>query len=194
MNAKLGKSDMLAQSRWLNSVSEKDFYITEEIVRNGEFKKGVFASAENSEFLQGVRGLEDLRKYKVISNNKWSVDWRTLESLELPRINATSLLTMYRMINTGRADYLLEEFRSKDSFSNTFEGVTLVAVKNLTVVLQGSRHFVVSKKSKKGERIFAALEKGIRSLRKKKLIEKAYFESGFYNERIAGWRTIEVKE
>lgn len=185
-----GELDMSAQSRWLSSINPEIFYISQPIVRKGEFKKGIFG-LESNKALFKVDSLEKLREFTALSSQNWTVDWRTIKELGLPVENSNGQIQMmYQMINKKRADYVLGEFRSADSFSNEFDGVTLTAVPNITLVLNESRHFIVSKNSPNAKKIFEALEKGIDILRSQGTIERAYFESGFYNNKVKNWKVL----
>lgn len=185
-----GKLDMAAQSRWFSSIDPEKFHASQAIVRNGEFKKGIFGLASNKALFE-VDSLEKLRKFEALSSKRWTVDWKTIKDLKLPVTDSTGQIPkMYQMVNKKRADYVLAEFRSTDSFHNEFDGITLTAVPNITLVLNASRHFIVSKKSPNEKVIFETLEKGIDILRSKGAIEKAYYQSGFYNEKVKDWKVI----
>jgi len=188
--AKSGAIDIVGESRWLDSVSSDDFYISEPILRKGEFKKGIFGLADNQALFQ-VNNLNDLRKLTAISSKKWTVDWQTLESLNLGKIDSLGDVgKMYQMVEKGRGDYIIDSFRSGTIAQNTLNDVELESVPKLAIQLESSRHFVVSKKSPKAQEVFNALEKGIKLLRGQGLISRAYVESGFIHQDVQNWKVL----
>jgi hypothetical protein len=65
-----------------------------------------------------------------------------------------------------------------------------VPINNLKMFLPDTRHFVVSKRHPEGKAVFQALNKGLEILRINGTIEKALKQSGFINEKVTDWQTI----
>lgn len=165
----------LADAHALN----KDVYISEAVIRNGEYIAGIYTSITNHKTL-AIKTIEDLKELTAVSTPQWRTDWKTIESLPLKKIvREDSWLSMARMVNLQWIDFLLMPFNSTPDQSFTMDRIHLVPVKNIGVLLKDSRHFVISKNHPRGEEAFIAMNKGLKVLRKKGAIKKAYLEAGF---------------
>ncbi|MCP4321002.1 MAG: hypothetical protein GY787_03950, partial [Alteromonadales bacterium] len=72
----------------------------------------------------------------------------------------------------------------------TPEGVHLVPVPDIKIGLQGTRHFAVSKRHPKGKEVIKALDAGIKLMKEQGIVDKAYSDSGFFNEKVKHWNKI----
>jgi hypothetical protein len=75
---------------------------------------------------------------------------------------------------------MLIPFTSSPNQSFVKDKINLVPVKHVAILLKDSRHFVISKAHPQGESAFIALNKGLKILRAKGMISKAYTEAGFF--------------
>jgi len=169
-------------SYWLSdatALSEK-LYISDTLIRNGEYVAGIYTSPKNAKAL-AVTSLSDLETLTAVSTPKWRTDWATLQALNLKDlVREDEWLGMARMVDLQWIDFLLMPFHSSSDRSYTMQNIHLVPVEGVAIVLNDSRHFVVSKQHKHGQEAIKALNKGLKILRKNKSIEKAYTEAGFF--------------
>ncbi len=155
-------------------------YISDAVIRNGEYVAGIYTSPYNQKTLQ-VRELDDLKDLTAISTPLWRTDWQTLHSLPLKElITENSWLSMARMVNLQWVDFMLMPFNSTPDKSFTMEKIHLVPVNNVAIVLKDSRHFVISKIHPQGKSAFIAINKGLQILREHGAITKAYTQAGFF--------------
>lgn len=155
-------------------------YISEVVIRNGEYIAGMYTSPKNTKML-AVKTLADLREFTSISTPRWRTDWQTLQSLPLKKLmQENSWLSMARMVDIQWIDFLLMPFNSTADQSFTLEKIHLVPVKSIGIILKDSRHFVISKAHPKGEQAYKAINKGLKILRKNGDIVKAYQQAGFF--------------
>ncbi|EQC45980.1 hypothetical protein [Bacteriovorax sp. Seq25_V] len=180
---------MPTETVWLSSVEEEDFYISTPIISDGEYEKGVYVLKEKLS-LYKIENLSDLKKLTAISSLDWTVDWRTLQLMDVNKQSTSHFESMMYMLKHGRADFLLLEFTSNDDLSREEYGVAIAPVSNIKIGLKGSRHFIVNKKHKESEFIYNALERGLKVLRDKGEIAKALRESGFQNKKTTNWIKI----
>jgi len=160
-------------------LSEK-VYISDEVIRNGEYIAGIYTSPKNKKTL-AVKELSDLKGLTSVSTPKWKTDWETLQQLPLKKLTRDdSWLSMVRMVNIQWVDFILMPFNSTPDRSFTMNKVHLIPVKNIGVVLKDSRHFVISKSHPKGQEAFIAINKGLKILRQQGAIAKAYQQAGFF--------------
>ncbi|PKI18139.1 hypothetical protein [Colwellia sp. 12G3] len=158
-------------------------YISDEVIRNGEYVAGIYTSPENSKTL-AVKKLSDLAELTSVSTPKWRTDWKTLQDLPLKSLTQDdSWLSMVRMVNIQWIDFILMPFNSTPDQSFTMDKVHLVPVKNIGVVLKDSRHFVISKAHPRGQEAYLAINKGLKILRQQGAIVKAYQQAGFFVDR-----------
>jgi hypothetical protein len=172
-------------SYWKSDASplSDSIYISDEVIRNGEYVAGIYTSPKNKKTL-AVKQLIDLQELTAISTPKWRTDWQTLQQLSLKEIVVQdSWLSMVRMVNLQWVDFILMPFNSTPDKSFTMEKIHLVPVQGIGIILKDSRHFVISKLHPKGSEAFQAINKGLKILRKKGTISKAYEQSGFFIDK-----------
>lgn len=172
-------------SYWLQDakVLADDLYISQAVIRRGEYIAGIYTSPNNKKTLQ-IKTLEDLKTLTAVTTKKWKTDWQTLSALPLKKlVSQNEWLSMARMVDIQWVDFLLMPFHSTPDQSFILENITLVPVKGVGIELLDSRHFVISKKHPKGKEAFEAINKGLSILRERKLITKAYREAGFFIDR-----------
>jgi len=177
-----GKLLISFDSYWLQDAQplSKTVYISDEVIRNGEYVAGIYTSPKNTRTLS-IDKLSDLEELTAVSTSKWRTDWQTLQQLPLKKlIREDSWLSMVRMVDIQWIDFILMPFNSTPDQSFIMDKVHLVPVKNIGVVLKDSRHFVISKTHPKGEEAFIAINKGLKILRSRGAIVKAYTEAGFF--------------
>jgi len=178
-NIKLVQSGMLLvnfDSMWLSYIEnlQDEVYISEPIIRKGEYWAGLYTSTDNERALQ-VKTLADLQKLSVISSKNWHVDWKTLTELK-PRalIHDEEWLSMAKLVSLQWVDIMLAPFNSSIPFTYQDDGYKIIAIDGIKIALNDSRHFVISKKHPKGKETYIALQKGLKILRERGAIEKAF--------------------
>jgi len=177
-----GKLLISFDSYWLKDAQpiSKTVYISDEVIRNGEYVAGVYTSPKNAQTLS-INTLDDLQELTAVSTPLWRTDWQTLQQLPLKKlIREDSWLSMVRMVDIQWIDFILMPFNSTTDQSFVMDKVHLVPVNNIGIVLKDSRHFVISKIHPKGEEAFIAMNKGLKILRSRGAIVKAYTEAGFF--------------
>lgn len=180
---------MPAETAWKNEVDESNFYISDPIFEVGTIELGVYALPTNLSIMK-INSLDELKKYKAVSSDSWVVDWATLKAMDVKVYSVPKLDLMFKFIKAGRADFLLNEFSSEKDLSMEIEGIRLAPIPNIKVVLQESRHFIVSKKAPNAEKIFQALQKGLKELRLEGTILNYFEKSGIINSRVKHWKPI----
>ena len=167
----------------------EDFYASDEVVKRGEFWVGVYTRPEYSELLK-VNSIKQLRKFKAVTNKNWKVDWQTLHCMNVSTYNVSTRVQMFKMIQSKRADFLLDAFSAEKDMSRQIAGVKLVPVQGIIVVLNGARRYFIRKKSHNAKEVFDALQKGLGIMRSQHLIYKAYQDSGFYHRGTDQWKKL----
>jgi hypothetical protein len=191
-NAVEGKTLTMSGTIWLQdleAVKEKIF-ISQALVRDGEFVVGVYTSPRNRKALAS-KTLAELTQLRVVSSRQWKPDLRALESLGFQHIMYTpNWVNMVRMINAGRVDLTLAPFGLQENMHIAVEGIDLAPVPGIKIMIPGSRHWPVSRKHPLGQEFYAALEKGLQQLRAKGTIERAYRECGFFHSAVTDWTLL----
>lgn len=183
----LQEGDLLISfdSYWLaDALAIKDnVYISAPVIRQGEYVAGIYTSPKNTKVL-AIKQLSDLNELTAITTSKWRTDWLTLKALPLKNvIDEKEWLSMARLVDIQWVDFLLMPFHSSPDQSYTMGKITLVPVKNIGIELFDSRHYVISKKHPKGAEAIKAINIGLKNLRSKGLIVKAYSQAGFFIDR-----------
>ena len=189
-----GLADTVSNSVWLTDVDKKkgQFYISDILIPEDKFVAGFYVLADKVDRVN-IEVREDIGKYIAICNINWPVDLAVLKSLNAKCVYSPSWGSMVKMLKAKRGDFILTSFQSTQDLALQAYGVKLLPVRNIKVSLQERRVFVVSKLSKEGGPIFHALQKGIKELMAKGMFDKAYRESGFYNEAVKDWKMIKPK-
>lgn len=186
----MGESLASAPLIWLEDVIPSRMYVSEAIVREGEFLVGLYGRSDNKTAMR-VKTIKDVSQLTAVSNQQWRSDWRTLQSMQFSWVYDYKLWPMMvKMVWAERVDFTLAPFQPTSDMSLTVEGLTLVPVPNVRVALSGSRHWVLSKRHPEGVAAYKALQQGVAKMRAEGLIEKAYIESGFFDQRVAHWPII----
>lgn len=179
-------------SMWLSQIQQysDELYISEPIINKGEYWAGLYTAVDNKKAL-ATKNLSDLQNLSVISNRNWFVDWKTLNQIK-PKalIHDEEWISMAKLVSLQWVDVMLAPFTIKQPFSYQATDYKIIAVENVKVALNDSRHFAVSKKHPLGKETFIALQKGLKILRQEKAITKAYQDSGFQNPHVRNWHII----
>ncbi|ACS79833.1 conserved hypothetical protein [Maridesulfovibrio salexigens DSM 2638] len=169
-------------------------YVSDPVIKDGEFEKGIFCLPGNHKVLN-VRTVEDLKKAgKPLIGIHWSNECQTLKDLGIKEIEkGPTMDCLFRMIKAGRADWIPLGFHNSKDLSVTRNGITLVPVEGIKFSLTESRHFIVSKQHPDGEKIFEALQMGIKQMRQNGLIKKLLTQGGFYCKATKDWKILNSK-
>ena len=154
-------------------------YISEPVVRRGEYLAGIYTSPENQPVLR-TRTLAELRKFSGVSTPKWRTDWETMSALALKElIQEDEWLSQARMVHMRWVDFMLMPFFHDEKGIYQLEQLRLKVVPGVAILLNDSRHFVISKSHPDGRFASEALNKGLRILRANGRIEQLYKQAGF---------------
>ncbi|MGC4065155.1 MAG: hypothetical protein QM784_11015 [Polyangiaceae bacterium] len=170
-----------------------DVFKSDEVVPNGAFEKGLYTTRERADDLV-LDTPTDLSRYSCVTNKSWRVDWNTLSRLGFKSLQAApNTETMFKMVQGGHADLTVQSFSGLPDMSITVGGITLYPIKGWKVLLNGSRHYVVSKKNPLGASTFAALQKGLAQMKQVDEVSRALTESGFFNVNVRDWKSIQAR-
>ncbi|KZN46750.1 hypothetical protein N474_04205 [Pseudoalteromonas luteoviolacea CPMOR-2] len=175
-----GKQLLSFDTYWLEEAQSKEdkLFISEPVVRKGEFFAGLYYAKGNRR-ARSLSSLEELKKLTAVSSSRWVVDWRTLSDMPLKElVNEPNWAAQAQMVNKQWADFMLIHLMPKAGNDFKLEGINLEAHPEWVVLLDSSRHFVVSKLHPDGERAFAALQRGLKKLRLQGKIVDAYRQAG----------------
>lgn len=190
---KEGQTVIMHQDAWDTSFDDS-VYKSSEIIPKGKFVKGLYVSESDKKMFK-VRNLEDLRKFTSVSNPAWDIDWKTLEKIGLKQLHKVSKkeFMMNQVLFRG-VDFTIQEFANTNDLSYQLDKGKLIPIPGIKIALDGSRHFMISKKHINGKKVFEALEKGLNLLRQEGIIDKFLTEAGFYREEVTDWKTIRVDQ
>ncbi|WP_323815988.1 hypothetical protein [Cellvibrio sp. NN19] len=165
-------------------------FTTKAVIKEGEFIAGLYTHATNTKALSATTP-DKIRQLSAASNDHWKADVATLKSLGIKKIHyATYWVQIVRMVVADRADITLAPFQSNSDMKVHLDNLELVPIPGVKVSLPGSRHWPISKKHPRGEEIYTALEKGIRLLEEKNIIQRAYEECGFFHPAVKEWKLV----
>jgi len=170
---------------WLSDAKElkEKVYISSPVIKKGQYLAGVFANPTNEKVFS-IQSLSDFKGLTSVSTPRWRTDWYTLMNLPLKEVfQEHEWLGQTRMVHLKWADFMLMPFMPARGNVYKLENIELKAVPGIAVILDDSRHFVISKKHPDGLLAYKALQVGLNKLRKQGLIMQAYKEAGFIPEK-----------
>jgi len=176
-----GKLLLSMDSYWLEDAKSMSdaVYISEPLIKRGEYYAGVFYSPNNKK-MQQLNSYAQLSEYTSVSTPRWRTDWETLHSMPLQKLFVEhEWISQARMVSMAWADFMLMPLMPSLKNEFNLEGIKLVAHPRLVVLLDGSRHLVVSKNHPYGVEAFKALQEGLKILNERGMIIKAYTQAGF---------------
>lgn len=176
-----GKLLLSMDSYWLEDAKSMSdsVYVSEPLIKKGEYYAGVFYSPDNKK-MQQLDSYSQLQTYTSVSTPRWRTDWETLHSMPLQKLFVEhEWISQARMVSMMWADFMLMPLMPSLKNEFNLEGIKLVAHPKLVVLLDGSRHLVVSKNHPYGGEAFKALQTGLKILDDRGMIIKAYQQAGF---------------
>jgi hypothetical protein len=183
-------------SVWEVDFNKEDIFLSDAIIRKGEFEAGIYVKAGRKDLLNYKinKKTNDFKKLSFISSKQWSVDWLTLKKFAPKALYDTPKWdNMVEMVYRGRADALLAPFQSgKNMQLVVYKGKKkreFLPIKGYKIGLAGSRHFVLTK-IPGAKDILAKVNKGIKILRKRGEVVRAYKQSGFFNKNTKYWQVV----
>ncbi len=189
---KSGKALIRGTAMWAYDYPSLEAYLyrTIDVVEEGKFEAGFYTEENRVEVLK-EKEIEEIFELKVVSSKSWTVDWLTLEKLKFEnRVDTAKWENMVNLVANSRADALLAPFQSNEDMSFEAYGFTFVPIKGVKIALADPRIFAVSKKHPMGQIVYESLNRGLKIMKERGIIEKIYIESGFYNQKVKDWQLI----
>ena len=169
---------------------KQNLFISEPLIENGEYFAGLYVSEKKLKEIENSNSIQ-LSNFSIVSSRAWHVDWKTLQHLKPKKLlHESDWIVLAKMVSRGWVDGMLAPFKKQEKFSYIGPDYRIFAVPKVKVALEDSRHFVVSKNHPLGKQTFKALQKGLKILRERGLIKRAYRQSGFINNDVKNLRVL----
>ena len=190
---KKGKIAISGQVHWRTEF-DSSVHMSSAIIPQGRFIKAILGLA-NNEKLKDLRWHSDFKQLTTAIVPTWAHDLNLLEEMGVEHIyKAPNKGNLLKMVHAGRVDFILYEFSNKVKDGYFLEdGIKLKVTEKTKIILDGSRHYMVSKLHPQGDRIYKALEAGVKIMKEKGVFEKALYGVGFYPEGEKDWHRIQAK-
>lgn len=154
-------------------------WISSAVIKKGQYLAGIYTSPSNSKVFS-LKTLSDLKELSAVSTPKWHTDWQTMSALPLKElIREDEWLSQARMVHMQWVDFMLMPFVNSKDGVYKLEQIQLKLVPGVAILLNDSRHFVVSKNHPAGAEAYAALQRGLEKLEKNGRIQQLYRQAGF---------------
>ncbi len=188
---KSGTALLVHQDAW-DIDFDDSVYKSIDFIPHGRFVKGLYVKASDKDKIK-ISTIADFKNYSAVSNPDWIVDWNTLRRLGLKKLHSTQdKIHMINVVLVRDVDFTAQEFSQAQDMAYETPHGRLVPLDGIKLALSSTRSFMVSKKHKDGERVFAALQKGLAILQKNGTIERYLTEAGFYEVATKNWKTLDV--
>jgi hypothetical protein len=169
---------------------ENYVYISPPLIRKEEYHAGFYTSATNVEVLS-LNSIDQLKRLSIVSNRDWTIDWKNLTKAGFKRIvHEEQWMSQAALVKKHLIDVMLIPFSNADNLSYKIKNIELKPIPNFKFSLNESRHVLISKKHPLGEQTYKALIKGMKIMRDKGLITKAFEQSGLLNSKIKDWQRV----
>ena len=190
---KKGKIAISGQAHWRTEFDSR-VHISSATIPRGRFIKAILG-LPNNEKLKDLRWYTDFQQITTAIVPSWAHDLQLLEKMGVKHIyKAPSRGNLIKMAHAGRVDFILIDFSNKIKDGYFLEDdIKLKVTEKTKIVLDGSRHYMVSKLHPQGDRIYKALEAGVKIMKEKGVFEKALYDVGFYPEGEKDWHIIQSK-
>lgn len=183
---------MLSASEWLNAINRQNKrenqLISSAIVKKGEYKVGLYTHPKHP----GLKNSNNLSGLSATTHRLWQADISTLNELQIDSIHfSNSYDLMLKMVKSERVDLMLASFKNTPDMALIAENIKLTPIKGVQVGINDSRHWVfLNSHDEVSVKAHAALETGIKVFRQQGRIQRAFTESGFFNQRTSNWRLL----
>ena len=166
---------------WLSDAKalKNKVFISSAVIQKGQYLAGIYTSPHNEKVLR-LKTLSDFKELTAVSTPKWHTDWQTMSALPLKQlVREDEWLSQARMVHMQWVDFMLMPFVNSKDGVYKLEQIQLKLVPGVAVLLNDSRHFVISKNHLAGAEAYAALQRGLAALDKSGRIQKLYQQAGF---------------
>lgn len=181
-----GQADIAIESTWLEDINTDKVYVSLPIIKQGEFTKGVFTTPDHP--LQKVNIHKQMFiEYSAVTMVNWLSDQKTLKTLTNQIITASTQVSIFKMLKAKRGDFALFELSPDKPTFDEGNDITLIPIPNIKVIIDGSRHFIVAKKSPHANKLINAINKGLTIMLAKDEIKHIYYKTGFINPETDAW-------
>ncbi len=184
-----GDIDLMIDSIWLALTDTNTMYVSDPILREGEIVKGIYSSKKNKAIFK-VTSLKELQAYNAVSSSFWKTDWQTLKLMGITSHSVSKYAFMLRMVDAQRADFLLDDFSNREDLRQVYQNIALHPIPNVKIAIKGTRHIVINKHNSNSLKIYNALQKGLKAMRKQGTISQAFQEAGFINAKVKDWQVL----
>ncbi len=165
---------------WKTDINPDLFYISDPVLKEKEFVKGIYTVPDNKKLLS-IKHADELKHYAITTNQNWIHDNAEITCITPKIITAASNPhLMARMIVAKRADFMLFPFFNSSDLNGSFNDINLVPLQGMKVAFNESLHFIVSKKHPKGLVVYEALQKGLKELHTNGTLRYIYEKTGFF--------------
>lgn len=186
---KKGTFMIMVDLPWGKYSKDENVYQSSAVLQFGDFIKGVYTRPDHTALLK-VKTVEELREYTAVTSKTWFYDWDALERLKVKKVAVPRYRQMGKMVENGRADFLIAEFPGANDLSQYINGMRFIPVPGVKIALLGSRHVAVSKQFSHSRQVFEAVEAGLKIMDQRGLIKKAYRNIGFFNPKVEDWKIL----
>lgn len=153
--------------------------ISDAVIKKGQYLAGIYTSPKNTKALK-LNTLADFNHLTAVSTPKWRTDWQTISALPLKQlVREDEWLSQARMVHMQWVDIMLMPFVNSKDGEYKLEQIHLKLVPKVAVLLDDSRHFVVSRQHPASVEAYSALQRGLAELEKNGRIQQLYREAGF---------------
>lgn len=188
---KSGAVVVVHQDTW-GADFDDSVYKSADFIPNGRYFLGLYVKESNRDKFK-ISSIQDFKNYSSVSSPAWSSVWTTLKQLNLKTLHATTDRTqMFNVVLFRDVDFTALGFSLSEDMAFEAGQGRLVPLPGIKLAVNDTRNFMVSKKHKDGERVFAALQKGLAILQANGTIDRYLTEAGFYNLARKDWKIIDV--
>ena len=179
-------------SVWQNEAKSMtdSVYISPPLIKKGEYQVGFYTAADNKKVLSTTT-IEQLKDLSIISNKKWTVDWKSLSQANFTYLHhEKNWVTHAKLVSKHIIDMMLIPFSNDNDLTHMIRDIELTPIPNFVFPLTESRHVIIAKHHPLGEKTYQALLTGMKIMRDNGTITKAFTQSGLLNSKVKHWQRV----
>ncbi|WP_159084244.1 hypothetical protein [Saccharobesus litoralis] len=119
-----GTVDTHSASIWYSDINQSQLYASEEVLRTGEFEKGIYVH-ESHPLLILPPDKINLSHYTALSVKAWRHDWAVSQSIAQSVADTGHMPAIFEMLAAKRADFTLLEFSNHTSMDRVQNDIRL---------------------------------------------------------------------
>ncbi len=164
------------------------------LIESQDMARGIYGLKSNHALMK-VKTLDELKKLSAVTNIAWGGDIKALQEIEPTKLDlVSSLRAIFTRIAYRNIDFALLDLPMwTPDFQRRNEEVMLVPVPGLFINTKTAHHILISKTHPDSQKVYQALEQGLKIMREQNLLKKYYRQVKLFPSELSNWKLLAKK-